>query len=188
MTSYKVLNKNKIKIDNYLLTPLRFQDRYLIMNWRNEQMYHLRQGQYLTSEDQDHYFKEVISKILVQSRPDQILFSFLKNKICVGYGGLVHINWEDKNAEVSFLLDTKLENDFFAIFWDKFLIMIQEVAFQDLQFHKIFTYAYDLRPNLYPILERSNFTLEARLIDHKLIDNKYIDVLIHSKINERNNF
>jgi RimJ/RimL family protein N-acetyltransferase len=187
VADYKVLKKNLIKTDNYCLMPIRYQDRYLIMKWRNEQMYHLRQSQYLTHDDQDYYFSQVISKIFVQSRPDQILFSFLKNNICVGYGGLVHINWEDRNAEISFLLDTSLQKEFFAIFWEVFLKMIQEVAFDDLRLHKIFTYAFDLRPNLYPILEKSTFKLEARLIEHTQIDNRYVDVLIHSKINNEYN-
>jgi hypothetical protein len=36
---------------------------------------------------------------------ESLLFSFLKNGECIGYGGLVHINWIDQNAEISFMID-----------------------------------------------------------------------------------
>ena len=49
--------------------------------------------------------------------------------------------------------------------------------------HKIFVYAYDLRPHLYSVLEISGYTQEARLLDHVIIDDKFKDVVIYSKIN-----
>ena len=76
------------------------------MRWRNEQMYHLRQSKPLTEADQDRYFDEVVSQLFDQEQPEQILFSFLEGEKCIGYGGLVHINWGDRNAEVSFIMDT----------------------------------------------------------------------------------
>ena len=42
-----------------------------------------------------------------------VLFNYLHNGKCIGYGGLVHINWIDKNAEVSFIMDTELEENYF---------------------------------------------------------------------------
>ncbi|GAK91039.1 putative ribosomal-protein-serine acetyltransferase [Nonlabens ulvanivorans] len=49
-----------------------------IMKWRNEQMYHLRQAEKLTEQSQDSYFKNVVSKLFEQEKPNQLLFSFLK--------------------------------------------------------------------------------------------------------------
>ena len=40
----------------YELVPIRFEDRTLIRTWRNEQMYHLRQMEPLTEEQQELYF------------------------------------------------------------------------------------------------------------------------------------
>ena len=65
------------------------------------------------------------------------------------------------------------------------LLAVLKVAFEELQFHKIFTYAFDLRPHLYEVLENSGFTEDARIKEHFLFDNKYLDVVIHSKINNR---
>lgn len=151
------------------------------MEWRNEQIYHLRQSEMLTKESQDFYFNSVIAKLFNQTKPDQILFSYLHNEECIGYGGLVHINWEDRNAEISFLMDTQLEKNNLYSNWTIFISMIEEVAFQELSLHKMYTYAFDLRPHLYQALEQCGFEQEARLKDHKHFEGKYIDVVIHGK-------
>lgn len=183
MESYKVLNKQNFLNGNFSIVPIRFKDRMDILKWRNEQIYHLRQDKLLTVEDQDHYFSTVVSQLFEQEKPNQILFSFLENDACIGYGGLVHINWIDKNAEISFIMDTDLEVNYFQSNWINYLKLIEKVAFEDLKLHKIFTYAFDLRPHLYLALQSANFIEEARLKEHCFFDGKYIDVIIHSKIN-----
>jgi RimJ/RimL family protein N-acetyltransferase len=153
------------------------------MEWRNEQVYHLRQNTTLTPLEQDRYFDEIVSSLFSESNPSQVLFSYLEGEKCIGYGGLVHINWVDRNAEISFIMNTVLENEFFEFHWINFLKMIQNIAFNELCFNKIFTYAFDLRPRLYPALEESGFYNEAVLKDHCRFQDNYRDVLIHSKIN-----
>jgi RimJ/RimL family protein N-acetyltransferase len=184
MKAYSCLENQIFKLDKYKIVPLRFEDRLDILKWRNEQIYHLRQNKPLTVEDQENYFNIIVDKLFGQEKPDQILFSFLENDVCIGYGGLVHINWIDKNAEISFVMNTKLEKDNFHVNWIKYLSLIEKVAFEDLKFHKIFTYAFDLRPHLYLSLLEAGFFEETRLREHCLFDEKYIDVVIHSKINK----
>ncbi|MEP1034517.1 GNAT family N-acetyltransferase [Ekhidna sp.] len=183
MRHYEALNKQVYSNDNYSIVPIREEDRYEIMNWRNEQIYHLRQSEPLTTEKQDHYFSNIISDLFKAENPNQILFSFMKGEKCIGYGGLVHINWIDKNAEISFIMDTKLENSEFRINWEQYLKLIEKVAFKDLAFNKIFVYAFDLRPHLYDVLEQQDFFLDARLKDHCFFENTFIDVVIYSKLN-----
>ena len=183
MKTYRALLKQEFAVNQFRLVPIRFEDRYLIMNWRNEQIYHLRQIQILTASEQDKYFENVIVKLFDKEKPEQILFSFLKNENCIGYGGLVHINWRDKNAELSFVMDTALEEEEFENMWCVYLELIQQVAFEEMRLHKISTYAYDLRPRLYKVLERMSFVLEARLKDQTWFHGDFIDVIIHSKIN-----
>ncbi|MFD3293594.1 GNAT family N-acetyltransferase [Aquirufa sp. KTFRIE-69F] len=184
MNIYKVLNNQVFNYEIFSLVPIRFEDRFEIMKWRNEQLYHLRQNELLTKEAQDNYFGNVLAKTFQQDQPNQILFSFLEGNKCIGYGGLVHINWVDKNAEISFIMRTELEKDSFEFNWKKYLTLLEMVAFKDLKFHKIFTYAFDLRPHLYPVLEAMGFHEEARLKEHCYFDGSYLDVVINSKINE----
>ena len=180
MANYKCLKHQKYTKDDFSIVPLRYEDRFSIMKWRNEQIYHLRQAQPLTKEDQQLYFDNVVAKLFDQQKPDQILFSYLKKNVCIGYGGLVHINWIDSNAEISFIMDTRLENKFFAEHWSNYLSMLKKVAFDDLEFHKIYTYAFDLRPHLYTMLEANGFTREATLKEHCMFEGKFKDVVIHS--------
>jgi len=183
MNSYKALNRQTFSFGEFAIVPLRMEDRHAIMKWRNEQIYHLRQHKILTEEDQDKYFKTIVASLFKKEQPDQILFSFFKEDKFVGYGGLVHINWPDKNAEISFLMNTELEDDFFESFWIKFLSLIEMVGFEELNLHKIYTYAFDLRPKLYSALDKSAFKDVVELKQHAYINDKFISVKIHSKFN-----
>ena len=184
MKSYKVLKNQEFSFRDYKLIPLRESDKFLIMKWRNEQIDFLRQDKILTEKDQSNYFKKTISKLYNKTFPDQLLFSLLKKNICIGYGGLVHINWIDKNAEISFIMDTNLEKKKFKELWSFFLKILKIIAFKELFFNKIYTYAYDLRPHLYEVLENCGYTKEAVLKKHIEFKSDYKDIVIHSKFNK----
>ncbi|MCC5929690.1 MAG: GNAT family N-acetyltransferase [Cyclobacteriaceae bacterium] len=181
MSYYKILGKENYNLGDYALVPIRMEDRYDIMRWRNEQVYHLRQEGLLTEVQQDKYFYEVVSALYQQEQPPQLLFSFLEKGLCIGYGGMVHINWKDRNAELSFLMNTRLEAGNFEKYWSTYLKLIEQVAFDKLSFHKIYTYAFDLRPHLYLVLEKSGFIREATLKQHCFFEGKFADVVIHAR-------
>ena len=180
MRVYKCLSKQNYTFNEYQIVPIRDEDRYDIMHWRNEQIYHLRQSKPLDKESQDIYFNNIISKLFETENPNQILFSYLENDVCIGYGGLVHINWIDKNAELSFIMNTKEESNF-NLHWSNFLVLIEQLAFDEMKFHKIYTYSFDLRPHLYVVLDQNDYQNEARLKEQCFYNGKYIDVIIHSK-------
>lgn len=178
-TSYKILNKNSFFHHDYEVKPIRYEDRFSIMKWRNEQMYHLRQNEVLTNKKQEAYFQNNVSPLFKEENPTQLLFSYLKNGECIGYGGLVHINWESKTAEVSFIMDTKLEKSEFELHWSTFLFLLKKIAFDQVKFNSIYTYAYNLRPHLYPILEKNGFVLKKILKKEIKIEEDFVDVYIH---------
>jgi RimJ/RimL family protein N-acetyltransferase len=183
MASYNCLHKQEITTGEYTIVPIRYEDRLAIMKWRNEQMYHLRQEKILTENDQEAYFQNIILPSYKEKTPAQILFSFLQNEKCIGYGGLVHINWQSNEAEVSFIMATELEADNFETNWVTFLHLLEKVAFNDLYLSTLFTYAYDLRPHLYKALENAGFQQTKRLEKEQLVDDKLVDVVIHTKKN-----
>lgn len=184
MRTYKVFNKYSFEEGEYCLVPIRNEDRYQIMKWRNEQIFHLRQSDILTREKQDYYFENVINKLFEKDLPEQILFSFLKGNKCIGYGGLVHINWQDMNAEISLVLSTDFNDHFFVESWVSFLSLLKTIAFKNLNLFKIYTYAFDVRPKLYVALERSRFTEESRLKEHCFVNGSFFDVVYHSCFNQ----
>ena len=185
MPNYICLQHQEQHLGDYSIVPLRYEDRFSIMKWRNEQIYHLRQARPLTEDDQQRYFDNVVSKLYDNPKPDQILFSYLEKGVCIGSGGLVHINWIDHNGEISFIMDTRLESEHFAEHWSNYLTMLKAVAFDDLGLHKIYTYAFDLRPHLYTMLEANGYKREATLKEHCLFNGEYKDVVLHSLWNDR---
>jgi signal-transduction protein with cAMP-binding, CBS, and nucleotidyltransferase domain len=112
MRNYKCLSVSKFESNGFHIEALRNEDQYEIMDIRNQQIYHLRQLEPLTKEQQENYFATIVAGLFEQEKPNQLLFSFFENGNFIGYGGLVHINWVDKNAEISFVMKTELEKNY----------------------------------------------------------------------------
>jgi RimJ/RimL family protein N-acetyltransferase len=179
---YKCLSVQHFKFGRHELIPIRNDDRYAIMHWRNDQIDVLRQKELLTKESQDLYFENVVKPLFDEKYPSQLLFSFLEDGELIGYGGLVHINWSSKNAEVSFITNTTRSRNvsLFVQDWINYLRILKSLVEANNLFTKVYTYAYDLRPPLYEALTHSFFCQEARLKEHVFIRSEYRDVLIHS--------
>ena len=178
---YKILHKNLYYLNDYALIPYREEDLFKIRRWRNEQINILRQKKPLTEKEQKKYFEEIVSPTFNQNKPPMMLFSFLKNEHCIGYGGLVYIDWEAGRAEVSFLLDPQrvrnseqYKKDFSA-----FLTILKQIAFTKLKLNRLFTETFDLRPFHISVLEKNGFILEGRMRQHVKIKGRFIDSLIH---------
>lgn len=183
--SYKCLKKQEHSLENYKLIPIRQSDMGLIKKWRNSQIDILRQSAPLTDKAQKKYYQEVLAPSFSEKHPHQILFSYFYGDTLIGYGGLVHIAWNSKRAEVSFLLDTDRANDEAQYKKDHsvFLQLIKEVSFNHLHFHRLFTETFDIRPIHIETIESQGFILEGKLREHVLIKDKYIDSLIHGCLN-----
>ena len=149
-------------------------------------MYHLRQDELITVADQEKYFSKVVSSLFHQDKPNQILFSYLENDLCVGYGGLVHINWSKRDAEISFLLNTEFEKKTFKSNWKVFLNLIESVAFKELKLNKIYTHAYDIRPKLFEVLEEYGYEKKEVINNSYYYNNSHVDTVIHSKLKNEN--
>jgi RimJ/RimL family protein N-acetyltransferase len=154
-----------------------------IRKWRNEQIEILRQKNLLTVEDQKRYWNKVILPSISSDAPDIILFSYLFMNNLIGYGGLTHIDWSAKRAEVSFLLKTELTRDYgkHPKYFDIFLKILKKIAFDELKLQRLFTETYDLRPYHVTVLEKNNFKFEERKRYHIFLETegRYVDSLIH---------
>ena len=178
---YKCLNVDAVVQGDRRLVPLRHKDMPSIMHWRNVQHKVLRQRGSLTTEQQESYYQQVIAPSFLEKEPKQILFSYLRREELIGYGGLVHSAWEDRRAEVSFLVAPDRAEDAFMYSQDfsLYLSLIKETAFQHLGLTRLFTETYDIRPLHICILESSGFIPEGRLKAHAWIDAQPVDSLIH---------
>lgn len=188
MNSYNCLPIQELKFNNYSITPIRYIDIQEIRRWRNEQIDVLRQEKIITPEQQTQYYESVIKKSFFEHQPTIILFSFFLEKDCVGYGGLTNINWKLKNAELSFICETKRskKTDLYQKDFSVFLKLIKQLSFEYLKFVKLYTETYDIRDNHIKILEEHEFILTSTLIKNKPIRKERINVLFHSLYNKQN--
>ena len=188
MNSYNCLPIQELKLNNYSITPIRYIDIQEIRRWRNEQIDVLRQEKIITPEQQTQYYESIIKKSFFEHQPTIILFSFFLEKDCVGYGGLTNINWKLKNAELSFICETKRskKTDLYQKDFSVFLKLIKQLSFEHLKFVKLYTETYDIRDNHIKILEAHEFILTSTLIKNKPIRKEWINVLFHSLYNKQN--
>jgi hypothetical protein len=184
--TYKCLHKNIFSLKDYSIVSLREEDIIDILKWRNAQIDVLRQKKKLTPKDQKKYFLTRIKPTFSEMQPLQILFSFLHNNKCIGYGGLTHIDWEAKRIEMSFLLNPiRGRNDkIYSADFSAFITLIKMVVYKDLKFNRIFTETFDIRPLHVSLLEKNGFVREGRMKQHVVIKRKFIDSVIHGFLNE----
>lgn len=157
-----------------------------IRQWRNAQMDILRQAAGITVEQQKSYFERCIWPDTDKKQPDNILLAYLEKEKLIGYGGLVHIAWFHRRAEVSFLMDPKITSneDAYARYFSRFLQLIKVLAFNDLKLERIFTETYSIRKKHIAVLEASGFVQEGVLTKHVIIDDEQIDSIIHGCLRE----
>ena len=178
---YSFLKFNDYSFENYTLLPLRYEDISKIKKWRNDQISVLRQNKILTDADQENYYQELMKKSFFNPKPNEILFSFLLDDTCIGYGGMVYVDWDKKTAEISLITETKranlneiYQNDFTA-----FTTILFRISFSELLFNKLTTETYGIRTNTLRILDQLGFQLKK--IDEKkiLINNEMCDSFHH---------
>lgn len=184
--SYRCLTRQIYQKGVYEITPIRQEDIRPIKEWRNAQIEILRQAAPLTDAEQERYWSQVLVPSFDEKHPKQILFSFLKEGECIGYGGLTHIDWEVGRAEVSFLLDPSRtqQPEHYQREFVLFLELLKECAFKTLRFHRLFAETFHVRPVHVRTLEFSGFRLEGILKDHVKVNGKHCDSLIHGLLNE----
>lgn len=178
---YICLQEDYYQYEDYLITSLREEDILLVKEWRNEQIDILRQKEPLTDEQQFNYYNNVVLPSMHTEQPSDILFSYLYQGECIGYGGLTHIDWSNSRAEISFLLSTYRKHD--VKLYEKeftiFLTLLKKIAFLEIGLNRLYTETFDIRPIHINIIENNGFRLEGILKEHVRVRDKYVDSLIH---------
>lgn len=155
-----------------------------IRQWRNAQMAVLRQRAEISELEQIEYFETRIWPTLPMPNPDNILLSIHREEQHVGYGGLVHIAWPDRRAEVSFLLRTDLthsDNEYANIF-KRYLTLLSKLAFESLRFNRLFTETWAPRTHHIKALESAGFVREGLMRQHTIQQGVATDSVIHGKL------
>jgi RimJ/RimL family protein N-acetyltransferase len=174
ITGYQCLKKNRFILpEGYAIAPVQPDEIERIRVMRNQQIEHLRQMKPIDAEEQKRYFQDQIWPSLQDKHPRQILFSMYEGNDWIGYGGIVHINWEKGSGEVSFISDRT--NSAFP----HFLTLIKQVAFDELHFQQLTAETYAFRKEVREQLEEAGFRLQTILRDHVYKRDRWQDSWIH---------
>jgi RimJ/RimL family protein N-acetyltransferase len=186
MKRYACLQRERFEYGAYAVTGVQESHIESIRLWRNAQMDVLRQREPIEPQRQAEYFDRYIWPTMAQPRPANILFGFFLDQKLIGYGGLVHVDWEYARAEISFLLSPERAhyNHGYAEDFSAFLRLVKHVAFDDLKLHRLFTETYDIRPHHVSILEANGFVREGVLRGHVWINGRAVDSIFHGCLNE----
>ena len=178
---WSCLKSGTISYGDYSLKAVQDEDIEAIRVWRNSQIEVLRQPFPISSEQQVSYYSEKIFPTMREKSPANILMSFYLKGELIGYGGLVHMSWQDSRGEVSFLLNPVFTKDN-RLYREKhlvFLKLVADLAFTDLGLNKIFTETWSTRRGHIDNLESFGFRLEGTLESHIMIDGKFENALMH---------
>jgi carbamoyl-phosphate synthase large subunit len=178
---YSVMRRSRLQDREFSLRAVQPADIEAIRKWRNAQMDVLRQSTVITPEAQEIYFAKYIWPGKSSPQPSEILLAIERHGQLIGYGGLVHISWDYQRAEISFLLEPRLERDppLVAECFTRFLRLIHTLAFEDLQLRRLTTETYALRKVHIQVLEAAGHRFEGRLKSHVLVGGEPCDALIH---------
>jgi RimJ/RimL family protein N-acetyltransferase len=185
---YALLRRQRYIFGDYSLVTVQPEDIEDIRKWRNEQMDVLRQSAPIGSGQQVEYFSKAIWPSMDLPQPENILFTFFFEGRRIGYGGLVHISWPDKRAEMSFLLAPEYtqSDDIYKKHFLAYIHLVLGVAFEELGFHRVFVETYSFRKAHISILEEGGFKPEGVMKDHVFVNGKFFDSLIHGILNNEN--
>jgi len=181
---YRCMPRPMIENETMRLETIQPEHIERVRLWRNMQMNVLRQAEILTQKQQHAYFSRHVWPLLECSQPRNILLSCTVSGELVGYAALVHMNWRDQRAELSFLLDPGLSGDesVYARFFAAYLSLVSELAFEDLGLNRLFTETYAFRSAHIAVLEASGFLHEGLMREHCSIEGRMVDSVLHGRL------
>lgn len=179
--SYVVLPRARYDAPPISVRPIAREDRERIRVWRNEQIAVLRQKAPISQAEQEAYFDRVVVPDFSAERPKNILFAIEDADAMIGYGGLVHIAWEDRRAEVSFLLNGNLAGtpaetgSYLPAFHDA----MKQVAFGDLGFVKLTLETFEFRQDFLAAYDGMGYRQAGRWTAHVFHAGRFWDACLH---------
>lgn len=183
---YRCLKNDLLDVfEGYRLVAIREEDMESIRLFRNAQIDVLRQNAPISKEEQSYYYTSVIAPLFSEEFPSQVLFSFLLENAFMGYGGLTYIDWVNKRAELSFLVnpDIAANVDDYKRAFSAFLALLFPIAFRDLSLHKLVSETFDFRESTRVVLEENGFKKEGQLRDHVFKKGIYCDSIMYGLLN-----
>lgn len=183
---YVALTQNTFQSGQYSLRPISGSDKNIVLRWRNDQQEVLRQKGVISKTEQAEYFAKKVIPTFEQTQPEMILFMMLNKDSTVAYGGLTHLDWNEKIGEISFLAETSIakNQDMYAEVMTHFLIMLKRIAFKELRFNQIFAETYGFRTHHIKILESAGLKYGEKINNQIEYQGKFYYSVIHSMMKD----
>lgn len=184
---YIVLDKTEWVLDlakEMVAQTISIEEMEKIRVWRNAQTSVLRQNRETSVEEQESYFRESILPDQGSSSPTNILFTLWSRGELFGYGGLVHINWDFGEAEISFLVRPDWNR--LEIFSTSFLLFqqfLEGLCARSLGISTLTAETFDVleRQLVIALLEQSGFELVGSRQGHYIKEGFPVKSLNHKK-------
>jgi RimJ/RimL family protein N-acetyltransferase len=98
--------------------------------------------------------------------------------IFVGNCSLIHLNWENRSAEIGIHIGEKQ-------YWDRgfgteAMQLMCRHAFDDLNLHRLWLQVFETNQRAIRAYEKAGFILEGKFREAKYLNGRYVDVLIMS--------
>ena len=167
----------------YEFREVKYDDIFTHMRIRNEQLEILRHREIVTKEHQINWYHKVIEPSQATEKPITKIFTILYNGKIIGNGGLCYINYEDKKAEISFIVEKSRTELEFANDFKEYVNYMREYGFKKLGLHRIYAEVYDIRKQMITLLEKNGFQHEGTLKDNVCIDGVFHNSLMYGLIN-----
>jgi RimJ/RimL family protein N-acetyltransferase len=179
--SYKALSSERYSELHLEFASIQPSEIECIRVWRNSQLGILRQNSEISPKEQKHYFRKEVFSECSKSHPRQILLSIRDSGRLVGYTALVHIDWSNQRAELSFLLDPQIEEGTarFLMIFGASVRLLKRLAFSELGLNRLTTETFAGRHTVVEALESQGFLEEGKLREHVLIEGLFEDSQIH---------
>jgi RimJ/RimL family protein N-acetyltransferase len=154
-----------------------------IKQWRNEQTFIERQWKPLTDFNQDKWWfrinegdKEVVFGIRNELENGDV--------VLIGYCALVYIDWLNRRAEYSILVDKEYNIAYDEIF-NKTTEFMTDYGFNTMDLRKITTEVFSHRKHVIELLEKFDFKRQGVLEKHVLKEGVYYDSILHALFKNR---
>ena len=162
------------------LRALEVEDLKQLRDWRNAEFVRrtCREYRLLSMEHQKKWFNS-----LFKMPPDNIMFGIEdKEGKLVGVCGLTHINWKNRNAEVSIYIGEK-EWQGKGAATDTLKALIK-YGFETLNLHRIYAIIFEFNKDSIKLFEKCGFKFEGRPRGVHYVLGKYWDELIYGMLRE----
>ena len=163
------------------LKKIRKEDLTSIIKWRNDSEIMKYNTQYflLNMEYEEKWYGDIIKK---DSKNKMFVFKYGKD--IVGVGGLIHLDNQNKNADVAIILgESKMHGKGLG---KKALQLLVDYGFNKMKLHRIGAEIFEYNKISLKLFEKLNFKKELEMKDYLWRDGRWWKVFTYSVINLKN--